>query len=85
MEVTNTKLQVQFVDLTAQYASIEEEVNAAISRVLHKADFILGDDVRAFEEEFAAYCTTKYSVGLDSGTSALELDRKSTRLNSSHT
>jgi len=73
VEVTNTKQSVQFVDLTAQYASIEEEVNAAISRVLHKADFILGDDVRLFEEEFAAYCTTKYAVGLDSGTSALEL------------
>src|SRR2546421_5401819 len=72
MEVTNSKT-VPFVDLAAQYASIQDEVNAAMARVLQKTDFILGKDVQAFEEEFAAYCEAKYSVGVDSGTSAIEL------------
>ena len=66
-------LPVSFVDLQAQYAAIEDEVNQAIAKVLRRADFILGQEVGLFEEEFAAYCEAKYAVGVDSGTSALEL------------
>jgi dTDP-4-amino-4,6-dideoxygalactose transaminase len=40
---------------------------------LDRGDFILGQDVAKLEEEFAAYCGTKYAVGVDSGLSALEL------------
>jgi len=64
---------VPFVDLKAQHASISAEVNAAFARVSSDADFILGADVRSFEEEFATYCETQHAVGLDSGMSALEL------------
>lgn len=66
-------MQVPFVDLQAQYAEIEPEVTQAMTTVLHRADFILGQDVELFEEEFAAYCEVKHAVGVDSGTSALEL------------
>lgn len=66
-------VQIPFVDLAAQYASIETEVNAAIANVLRRTDFILGQDVERFEEEFAAYCGVKFAVGVDSGLSALEL------------
>src|SRR3989441_3083575 len=65
--------QIPFVDLTAQYRTIAEEINEATSRVIQEADFILGREVHLFEEEFAAFCETRYAVGLDSGTSALEL------------
>ncbi|MFL5735302.1 MAG: DegT/DnrJ/EryC1/StrS family aminotransferase [Chloroflexia bacterium] len=65
--------QIPFVDLATQYAGIKDEVNAAIQQVLTRADFILGRDVTLFEEEFAAYCEAEYAVGVDSGTSALEL------------
>jgi dTDP-4-amino-4,6-dideoxygalactose transaminase len=41
--------------------------------VMTNADFILGTDVSAFEEEFAAYCEARHCVGVDSGMSALEL------------
>jgi dTDP-4-amino-4,6-dideoxygalactose transaminase len=41
--------------------------------VLDRGDFILGDGVDRFEQEFAAYCDTKFAVGVDSGTSGLEL------------
>src|SRR5258708_15696981 len=65
--------QVPFVDLPAQYREIAEEINEATSRVIQEADFVLGREVSLFEEEFAAFCEAKYAVGVDSGTSALEL------------
>src|SRR5882762_1002590 len=65
--------QVPFVDLAAQYRTIAAEINEATSRVIQSADFILGREVNLFEEEFAAFCEAKYAVGVDSGTSALEL------------
>ncbi len=66
-------MNVPFVDLRAQYESLASEVQQAISAVLGRGDFILGKEVSLFEEEFAAYCETEYAVGVDSGTSALEL------------
>ncbi|MCP4626867.1 MAG: DegT/DnrJ/EryC1/StrS family aminotransferase [bacterium] len=44
-----------------------------MQNVLEKADFILGEDVELFEKEFAAFCETEFAVGVDSGTSAIEL------------
>jgi len=70
---TKRKTKVPFVDLTAQYAAIADEINGAISQVLRRTDFILGRDVGLFEEEFAAFCQAKHAIGVDSGTSALEL------------
>src|SRR6266481_1294756 len=64
---------VPFVDLSAQYPTIATEINEAVAKVIHDTDFILGREVGLFEEEFAAYCEAKYAVGVDSGTSALEL------------
>lgn len=64
---------IKLVDLGRQYAAIESESNEAIFGVLRSTDFILGEEVRRFEEEFAAFCEAKYAVGVDSGTSALEL------------
>ena len=65
--------QVPFVDLAAQYASIAQEIDTAVSKVIRETDFILGREVRLFEEEFARFCEAQYAVGVDSGTSALEL------------
>ena len=64
---------VPFVDLGAQYQAIATEIDHAISKVIQDADFILGLEVRLFEEEFAEFCDASYAVGVDSGTSALEL------------
>ena len=69
----NQTPQVPFVDLAAQYSTIADEINETTSRVIQKADFILGREVRLFEEEFAAFSEARYAVGVDSGTSALEL------------
>src|ERR1700716_2203680 len=65
--------QVPFVDLGAQYRTIAAEIDEAVSKVIREADFILGREVRLFEEEFARFCEVQYAVGVDSGTSALEL------------
>lgn len=73
MQSTTNGNGVQFVDLAAQYATLQPTVDQAMQRVLNKADFILGKDVEVFEQEFANYCQTGYAVGIDNGTSALEL------------
>jgi dTDP-4-amino-4,6-dideoxygalactose transaminase len=66
-------MKVPFVDLRAQYQPLASEMQQAISAVLERGDFILGQEVGLFEEEFATYCEAAYAIGVDSGTSALEL------------
>jgi dTDP-4-amino-4,6-dideoxygalactose transaminase len=66
-------MNIPLVDLKAQYDSIKDEIDDAIHRVVRSGQFILGPEVKAFEEEMAAYCGTKYAVGVASGTDALHL------------
>lgn len=73
MKTIDNVMKVPFVDLKAQYELIADEVDAAIMDVIHRTAFIMGDEVRQFEQEFADYCGAKYAVGVDSGTTALEL------------
>lgn len=61
------------MDLTKQLAPIRMEIDAAIAHVLNQSQFILGEEVTRFEEEFAAFCGVRECVGVDSGISALEL------------
>src|ERR1700687_4857186 len=61
------------LDLGAQYAAIREEVRAALDGVLVAGQFILGPNVKALEQEVAAYCGTRFGIGLASGTDALIL------------
>jgi dTDP-4-amino-4,6-dideoxygalactose transaminase len=67
---------VPFFDLTRQYRLIEDEVLAVTRRVYEGGRFILGEEVSAFEEEFAAYCGVRYAVAVGSGTDALRLAMK---------
>lgn len=64
---------IPFIDLKAQCLSIKDEIDAAIARVLESSQFVLGDEVAAFEEEFATYCGARYGIAVNSGTSALHL------------
>ncbi|MFN2371473.1 MAG: DegT/DnrJ/EryC1/StrS family aminotransferase, partial [Candidatus Krumholzibacteriia bacterium] len=66
-------MNVQFVDLKAQYRSIKDEVNAAIGQVLESCAFV---NARGFEAEFAAYTGRKHCVGVANGTDALFLAMK---------
>jgi dTDP-3-amino-3,4,6-trideoxy-alpha-D-glucose transaminase len=65
--------EIPVLDLKAQYQSIRREVDGAMSRVLKRGVFILGEEVSAFEREFASYCGVSEAVGVGSGTAALHL------------
>jgi len=64
-------MKVPFLDLTAQYLNIQEEIDEAIKQVLKSAAFAAGPFVQKFEEEFALAHEAPYCVGLNSGTAAL--------------
>ncbi len=61
------------LDLARQYASIREQVLAAMERVCASQHFILGSEVEALESELAAFTGTSHAVGCSSGTDALWL------------
>ena len=64
---------IPFLDLKTQYHSIKPEIDAAVLGVLESSQFVLGQEVEAFENDFAAYCQAKHAIGVNSGTSALHL------------
>jgi dTDP-4-amino-4,6-dideoxygalactose transaminase len=64
---------VPYADLKGQYATLRDEILAALDRVGSKAAFILGEEVQEFELEFAGFCGVKHCVAVNSGTSALHL------------
>ncbi|MBI1852938.1 MAG: DegT/DnrJ/EryC1/StrS family aminotransferase [Planctomycetes bacterium] len=66
-------LRVPFIDLVAQFATIREEVEAAVRGVFERQTFVLGPEVRAFEAEAATYLGCRHAIGVASGTDALVL------------
>jgi dTDP-4-amino-4,6-dideoxygalactose transaminase len=66
-------MKVPFLDLRAAYFEHKLEIDAAIARVLNSGWYILGEEVEAFESEWATYCESDYSVGLANGLDALHL------------
>ena len=66
-------MKVPYLDLASQYRALKTEIDAAVLRVLGSTQFILGPDVTAFEQEFAAFTGTSECVAVNSGTSALHL------------
>ena len=65
---TEQSTPVPLLNLKAQYATIRDEVRAAIDRVLESQVFILGPEVAALEQEVAAYSQCAHAVGVSSGT-----------------
>jgi dTDP-4-amino-4,6-dideoxygalactose transaminase len=57
----------------AQYRAHDAAIDVAIARVLASGRYILGDEVKTFEAEFAAYCGVRHGIGVGSGTEALHL------------
>ena len=64
---------IPLVRLDNQDPALFEELMAAIERIAGRAAFTLGDEVEAFEQEFAAFCDARAAVGVSSGTDALAL------------
>ena len=69
----NAPENIPFVDLKAAYHRLRPEIDAAVAATLEGGWYILGEQVRAFEEEFAAYLSLESAVGLASGTDAILL------------
>jgi dTDP-4-amino-4,6-dideoxygalactose transaminase len=64
-------MPIPLLDLKQQYATIKDEVLRVTGEIYDAQAFILGKRVDDFERDFAAYCQTKHSIGLSSGTDAL--------------
>lgn len=69
-------MRIPMTDLKAQNNALREEIENSIHRVIESGRFILGPEVEAFENEMAAYCGTKFAIGVGSGTDALVLALK---------
>jgi len=65
--------QVPFLNLKAPYLELKEDLDAAYCRVMESGWYILGEEVTAFEKEFAEYCDVKYCIGVGNGLDALHL------------
>ncbi|WP_425060467.1 dTDP-3-amino-3,6-dideoxy-alpha-D-galactopyranose transaminase [Sporomusa carbonis] len=66
-------MHVPFLNLKAAYHEIKSEFDAAYRRVMESGWYILGEELSAFEEEFARYCGVKHCVGVGNGLEALHL------------
>lgn len=66
-------MNVRIFDIDRDHAPIKQELIKTFERVLSGGEFILGKQVRALEEEFAAYVGTRYAVGVASGTDAIKI------------
>jgi dTDP-4-amino-4,6-dideoxygalactose transaminase len=66
-------MKVSFVDLKEQHGELEQELNAVFKRVLSNASFVLGPEVKEFEEAFARYLGCEHCIAVNSGTAALHL------------
>lgn len=66
-------MKVPFLDFVAPYEELKPELDAAYERFMRSAWYILGKECEAFEQEFAAYCGSKYCVGVGNGLEALHL------------
>lgn len=66
-----SSIKIPILDLKPQYNAIREEIHAAIDRVLESGQFIMGPDVKQFEQATAKYLGVKHAIGVNSGTDAL--------------
>lgn len=66
-------MKIPILDLKRQIASIRNELDIAIRRVIDNANFILGQEIKDFEDKVTEYCKVKYAVGVSNGTDAIKL------------
>ena len=66
-------MNIPFIDFSKQYESIKDRIDVGLKSVFEKGNFILGEEEKTFETQFANYCDAKYAIGVNSGTDALYL------------
>ena len=69
-------MEIRVWDYRDEYENEREEILAAVDRVFRSGRLVLGDEVKGFESEFAAYCGVRYGVGVDNATNGLFLALK---------
>ena len=66
-------MKVPFLDLTSAYEELKTGLHDAFERLMRSGWYVLGKEVQAFEDEFAAYCGASHCVGVGNGLEALHL------------
>lgn len=66
-------MNVKFLDLQSSYIELKNEIDKAVNDVLSSGWYVLGEEVISFENEWAAFCGSKYCIGLSNGLDALHL------------
>jgi dTDP-4-amino-4,6-dideoxygalactose transaminase len=66
-------MEVKIFNLDRDHSDFRDELYSAFTRVLSGGEYVLGKEVRAFEEAFAAYVGVRYAVGVNSGTDAIKI------------
>jgi dTDP-4-amino-4,6-dideoxygalactose transaminase len=66
-------LKVDLFDTRTPQAPLRAELRAAVERVLDGGRYVLGPEVRAFEEEFASFCGAEHGIGVANGTEAITI------------
>lgn len=78
-------MDIPLMDLSSYNNDIYEEVIQKITTIINNANFIGGDEVKYFEQEFAKYCNVKYAIGCSNGTDALILALRALDIGRGHT
>jgi dTDP-4-amino-4,6-dideoxygalactose transaminase len=78
--VNNNSVTIPFLDLKSQFELIRKDITDAIDRVLVSGQFVGGEWVERFEEQFARFVGSRYAIGVGSGTAALELALKTAQI-----
>src|SRR6185295_2120384 len=73
MATTKTAMNIPLINLKAQFTPLRAEMLASLERILDSQQFVLGPEVKALEEEVAAYSSVKHAIGCSSGSDALLL------------
>lgn len=84
MPAKSTRMKVPFVDLSAQYHSIQSEIDGAIKRVIEETAFISGKYAQQFEKEFSQYCGLQHCIACANGTDSLEILLKAMSIGAGH-
>src|SRR5215813_11529143 len=66
-------MKTPFLELSGPYEELRTELDAAYQRCMQSAWYILGKEVEAFEQEYAAYCGSRHCIGVGNGLEALHL------------
>ena len=69
-------MKISLIDLTRQHNELSDDINEAVSNIFQKSSFIMGENVKNFEQEFSSYLGIKHSISVGNGTDALVIALK---------